>query len=135
MDRILDFLVENQLVPHIEVSNKPKKLMRVLRDDMLAPKKGDSPFKSPEMIQYFFSALMRHLIRRYGAEVLDKWVFEFWMEEDDERTCEQWRCYDPEMIGKYLDNFSTLAQNSALVRNKFKGWGRGLFAALRQGVV
>lgn len=131
MDRILDFLVENQLVPHIEVSNKPKKLMRVLRDDMLAPKKGDSPFKSPEMIQYFFSALMRHLIRRYGAEVLDKWVFEFWMEEDDERTCEQWRCYDPEMIGKYLDNFSTLAKTVRWFGTNLKVGGGGF--SLRYG--
>lgn len=131
MDRVLDFLVENQLVPHIEVGNKPKKLMRMMRDDMLAPKKGDSPFKSPEMIQYFFSALMRHLIRRYGAEVLDKWVFEYWMEENEDKACDEWHYYNAEMIGKYLDSFSVLAQTVRWFGTNLKVGGGGF--SLRYG--
>ena len=131
LDRVLDFLVENHLVPHIEVSNKPKKLMRAMSDDMLSPKKGDSPFKSAEMIRYFFSALMRHLIRRYGAELLDKWVFEYWMEEDEDRTYEYWHYYTQEMIEHYLKNFTVLAETIRRFGTNLKIGGGGF--SLRYG--
>ena len=131
LDRVLDFLVDNHLVPHMEVGNKPKKLMRAMRDDMLVPKKGDSPFKSPEMIRYFFSALMRHLIRRYGAEVLDKWVFEYWMEEDEDRACDQWHSYNEEMVREYLEHFSVLAQTVRWFGTNLKVGGGGF--SLRYG--
>lgn len=131
LDRVLDFLVENQLMPHMEISNKPKKLMRAMRDDMVKPKKGDSPFKSPDMIRYFFSALMRHLIRRYGAEMLDKWVFEYWMEEDDEIIYDGWNCYNTKMISQYLDNFTVLARTIRRFGTRLKLGGGGF--SLRYG--
>lgn len=124
LDRVLDFLVENHIVPHIEVANKPKKLMRETKDNILSPRKGDSPFKSREMIRYFFSALMRHLIRRYGALELDKWIFEYWLEEE-EVTGVEWREYDPERLNAYLDNFNVLAESIRWFGTNLKLGGGG----------
>ena len=125
LDRVLDFLVENHLVPHIEVSNKPKKLMRELGDNMMPPQKGDSPFKSDDMIRYFFSAWMRHLMRRYGATELDKWCIEFWMEEEEAKTPGEWLEYTPEMIDTYLDQFEILGQTIRRFGTKIKLGGGG----------
>lgn len=124
LDRVLDFLVENHIVPHIEVANKPKKLMRETRDNILSPRKGDSPFKSREMIRYFFSALMRHLIRRYGALELDKWIFEYWLEEDEVNSVE-WHEYKQEALDTYLDNFNVLAETIRWFGTNLKLGGGG----------
>lgn len=130
LDRVLDFLVENHLVPHMEVANKPKKLMRETRDNLLSPRKGDSPFKSSDMIRYFFSALMRHLIRRYGANELDKWVFEYWLEEEEVDDIE-WRKYEKSTLDVYLENFNVLAETIRRFGTSLKVGGAGL--SLRYG--
>lgn len=130
LDRVLDFLVENHLVPHMEVANKPKKLMRETRDNLLSPRKGDSPFKSSDMIRYFFSALMRHLIRRYGASELDKWVFEYWLEEEEVNDIE-WNRYETSALDAYLENFNVLAETIRRFGTSLKVGGAGL--SLRYG--
>ena len=125
LDRVLDFLVENQLIPHIEVGNKPKILVREMGDVMMEPRKGDSPFKSKAVMRYFFSALMRHLMRRYGAAELDKWCMEFWMEEEASPVSLGWQEYSEEMIDRYLGQFEVLGETIRRFGTKMKLGGGG----------
>ena len=125
LDRVLDFLTQNHIVPHIEVGDKPKKLIRTMKEAMLPVRRGDAPFKNHAQIRYFFSALMRHLIRRYGAENLDKWVFEYWFCEDDRHTAHGWEDYDDDELQKYLDNFSVLAATVRWFGTNLKVGGGG----------
>ncbi len=135
LDRVFDFLVLHHMVPHIEVGNKPKKLMRSMTDDMMPARKGDSPFKNPETIACFFTALMRHLLRRYGAEKIDKWVLEYWMTEDDFIAMGDWNNYSKEMIDGYLKNFAVLADTVRGFGTEYKTGRRRFFTAVWQRTV
>ena len=125
LDRVLDFLTQNHMMPHIEVGTKMKKTFRYAGPIMPLERPEVSPFYDPGQIHYFFSALMRHLLRRYGAERLDKWVFEYWMPEDAMSTPDGWEDYTDECIRQYMENFSVLAKTVRHFGTKLKVGGGG----------
>ena len=80
LDSILDFLVENQLKPHIELSPKPKRILRDAQTDLLEV--DADAFRPPrEDWIYFLDQLMQHLVRRYGRAETDTWQMELWWDE------------------------------------------------------
>lgn len=80
LDSILDFLLEHNLKPHMELGSKPRRLYRnvqtAIEQDPL-----DQPLPEPEVWEPFLHALMRHLQRRYHAGELDGWRMEVWFNE------------------------------------------------------
>lgn len=79
LDSILDFLVENNLKPHIELGMKPKRLYRTLQRAIVEEKIAD--ISDNQQFEKFVRALMKHLLRRYRRSELNTWRIEFWFNE------------------------------------------------------
>ncbi|MDU5335703.1 GH39 family glycosyl hydrolase [Enterococcus sp.] len=81
LDTAIDFLVKNQLKPYIELGFKPIRLLKNTQDALVEIPRNED-FDSPEEMQHFFRELLRHFIKRYGSEEVQKWYFEYWKKED-----------------------------------------------------
>lgn len=81
LDNILDFLLEHQLRPYIELGCKPYRILRTtktaVRDDY-APN-GD--FRDLQEEREFYRQLAVHLEQRYGDKEVANWFFELRMKE------------------------------------------------------
>lgn len=101
LDMCLDFLTENHLIPYIELGFKPFLLIKnyaffdIEKERMI-------PFKRAKEFGEFIHRLMMHLLNRYGAQELSKWIFELWC---DPRWFTEG---DPSV---YIDYFETVYQN------------------------
>src|SRR3978361_2110179 len=79
VDQIYDGLLKNGVRPVVEISFMPKKL--AFNPDALHPfwyKQNVSPPKSLEKWNGLITALVRHLVERYGIEEVAHWYFEVW---------------------------------------------------------
>ncbi len=79
LDTVIDFLRKNQLRPYIELGPKPNILLRNTHEYLVAEKRERIADK-PELYGDFVEQLARHYVRKYGAEEVEKWYFELWME-------------------------------------------------------
>lgn len=131
LDRVLDFLVENNLWPYIEVGMKPKKVIQN-RKKMLINKKGELSYWSSEAtLKQFASALITHLINRYGSEEVEKWYFELWKPENEEDSLKDVVQDETEAIESYLCKFDLVAGTFREYLSTIKIGGAGL--TLRYG--
>lgn len=80
LDLALDFLVENQMVPYIEIGNKPSLIMAT--PEQVVKKYDQQEIFTLEQFKKVVRKLCLHLVNRYGVEEIEKWYFEFW---DDPR--------------------------------------------------
>src|SRR5271170_7638391 len=81
VDQIYDGLLANGVKPFVEISFMPKKL--ALRPQDLHAfwyKQVVSPPKDYAKWDALISAFARHLVERYGIEVVSAWYFEVWNE-------------------------------------------------------
>jgi len=83
LDRILDFLIANQIKPLIEIANKNKILSHSSTTKRHTAPSETNLYFSKELMAYFFGELAAHLVERYGREEVSSWLFEFWMEENE----------------------------------------------------
>ena len=80
LDSILDFLLENGLKPHIELSPKPKRINKDAKISLM-------PLEEKTFLPYhaqwksFIEHLMQHIVRRYGKAETNTWRMELWMDE------------------------------------------------------
>jgi len=109
LDKILDFLVKNHIVPHIEIANKPKIISRKSTEFKTVLPNNTNLFSSRELVQYFFREFMKHLIERYGTEELEKWRFEYWMEENENIFLKN-EDFDEKVIENYINTFNDVAK-------------------------
>jgi beta-xylosidase/AraC-like DNA-binding protein len=82
MDMVLDFLLENDIKPYVELGSKetvflytPEKLLKASEDSVQYTK---------ETFERILSEFTMHLVNRYGVEEIEKWYFEIWSKEKDE---------------------------------------------------
>lgn len=107
LDRILDFLVKNDLIPYIELRTKPKILIQN-RFECLQ-------FQDPEanIDENFRKSMMKrliiHLINRYTASEVEKWYFEVWKTEMEKYQNEIEIDDLDGSVPLYLDVFDTVA--------------------------
>lgn len=80
LNRVLDFLVSNNICPYIELNIKPKQLLSNIQKILIYGTK-EIEFNSLDSVHSFFEAFIIHLVERYGAKEIEKWYFEFWKEE------------------------------------------------------
>jgi len=81
VDEIYDGLLERGVRPFVEISFMPRKL--AFNPDALHPfwyKPNVSPPKSYERWEALITEFARHLVARYGIEVVSQWYFEVWNE-------------------------------------------------------
>lgn len=92
LDSILDFLLQNDIKPHIELGAKPKRIQKnvqtMLRDS--DTKRMDT---EKELWKKFMTAFMKHLILRYGQEKTGSWRMELWWDERIPRNEENKKRY------------------------------------------
>ncbi len=80
LDKVLDFLVVNNIYPYIELNIKPKQILQNIHKILINASK-EIQFNSLDALNNFFEAFIIHLLERYGAKEVEKWYFEFWKEE------------------------------------------------------
>ena len=96
IDSVLDFVLEQGMLPHIELGLKP----RIIHDAI-----GKTRNKTQNLMDSFsvkdwerlMRAFMRHLGNRYGQDALNRWRMELWFDEG-------WR-YDDANGKRYLEFF------------------------------
>lgn len=84
LDAVIDFLLKNGLKPYIELGMKPKKLLKNRQAPLIHGSDADGIFAEDSSIIKFMSALINHLLQRYGAHEVESWYFELWKKELEE---------------------------------------------------
>lgn len=104
VDCIIDFLLKEDLIPHIELMRKPKRIQKNAEISIIY-REDDDMMKQSEKWNQCLESLMKHWVLRYGAAEIDKWRIEM--------------SYD---IGQhnYLDYFSVLNETYSIIR-KYSG--------------
>ena len=80
LDSILDFLLQHDVVPFIELENKPKRVTKTATSSVIY-----ELFESIASMENWCAvveAFIRHAAARYGREEVGKWRFELWFDAD-----------------------------------------------------
>lgn len=95
LDRVMDFLVKNNIKPYIEMGFKPTQIMSTPKDTV-----ETTPVKVKYPENRFDEDMMRigiHLVNRYGVEQLENWYFEVWNDPDlhmDQKNARYYEIFD-----------------------------------------
>ena len=91
IDAVLDFLLEQDMIPLMELGPKPRRIHHEV---------GVGGVEEQSVIKYtnaqwqkLIDALMRHLSARYGPSTMDEWLMELWFEEDLRTDRQAWDAY------------------------------------------
>lgn len=104
VDCIIDFLLKEELIPHIELTRKPKRIQKNAEISIIY-REDDDMMQQSEKWNQCMEALMKHWVVRYGAAEIGKWRMEM--------------SYDIEQHN-YLDYFSVLNETYNIIR-KYSG--------------
>lgn len=115
VDRALDFLVENQLKPYIELSFKPMNLSYTI-NATLNEIDNEIIFRDRDSYEKVMNDFAAHLINRYGMNEIESWYFEFW--KDD-------RLNMIEEDGRYFECFEIGYRALKNISDKMKVGGAG----------
>lgn len=78
LDQVLDFLIENDLRPYLELGNKPTLFMYTPERSIKDQSKEKLGSYKYDVFCKMIKTFCIHLMNRYGVEELEKWYFEFW---------------------------------------------------------
>lgn len=81
LDAIIDFLLEHELKPYIELGMKPKRLYRDVQNAIIEERHNIYHIEVPAY-RKVISAMMRHFHNRYRRSELNTWRMELWFHED-----------------------------------------------------
>ncbi len=96
LDNILDFLMEHDLKPHIEIGMKPRRIHENIEHALIF-EQGDDIYPGDEKWKGFLSRWISHLVHRYGRAEVSDWRLELWFRER-----EKWSAKD---VDDYLELF------------------------------
>lgn len=89
LDSIFDFLLENDILPFIELSYKIKRVHRNAKDAIVFE---NEDFKFSLNSKEWFDMIrkfMKHVLNRYGKKVVSQWYFEFSFNYASEQECDE----------------------------------------------
>ncbi len=96
LDRIIDFLLEEDLIPFFEMGLKP---YQVLSSEEVSIHTEEEKIEYDNLDEFkgIIQSMLHHMVNRYGLEVVEKWRFEFWA--DPRLTIENsggyyYKCFD-----------------------------------------
>jgi beta-xylosidase/AraC-like DNA-binding protein len=101
LDRVMEFLLKNGMHPYLELGPKPNILL-ANSENYLVSQKRSRLADTLEQFGEFAEALVRHYVERYGAEEIEKWYFELWMETDSFNTEEYLQVFG--LLNTYMRN-------------------------------
>lgn len=77
LDLVLDFLIENQMKPYLELGHKPTLFMYTPERSVKEVETTPGIYKI-DVFQDIITALCLHLVNRYGVDEIETWYFEYW---------------------------------------------------------
>lgn len=80
LDKVLDFLVEQQICPFIDLGNKPRRIQKSAMESVLF-EEGDI-IEGLDEWENLLKQWVFHLKERYGQEEVGRWYFELWRNEN-----------------------------------------------------
>ncbi|MBR2257861.1 MAG: helix-turn-helix domain-containing protein [Blautia sp.] len=101
IDQILDFLVEHNITPFLDLGMEPKVVLGSLQRRVYQDGNTHSGYEGFDLCQWesLLEEFIKHILRRYGREEVQKWKYELW---DGSQGNEQ----TEEMLVYYLNLFS-----------------------------
>lgn len=79
LDTVLDFLLEQGVVPYIELPERQRKMIvSIGTDKVLEEIRREPVFLCMEEWECILEALMKHLVERYTEKEVGQWIFEVW---------------------------------------------------------
>lgn len=115
LDRILDFLSENNIRPYLEMNNKPNQLFST-NEDILMSGNNRFIFETKEEYESFMKQFVFHIVQRYSTTQVKNWYFEFWQDPNMKIT---------DSTGVYYDYFEVAYNNLKSVSSQIKVGGAG----------
>ncbi|WP_099469759.1 GH39 family glycosyl hydrolase [Konateibacter massiliensis] len=91
LDSVLDFIVENGMIPVLDLGTKPKRAALGVGKDLIIGNAQESrSFQDIGEWKEMLAEFIRHIVRRYEEEEISGWLLEFWYDEQylifDEET-------------------------------------------------
>ena len=80
IDSIIDFLLQHNLKPAMELGIKPKRIQSSANQAIVREEKDDIRYDC-EMWDKLMNALFEHLNDRYGTDAVSQWIVELWYDE------------------------------------------------------
>ena len=132
LDTVIDFLLKHDIKPYMELGMKPKKLLKNRQTPLIPGNDDRGIFSDDETIRSFMSALIRHLLNRYGASEVETWYFELWKRELEDNFFHK-EVPDSELLLR--EHFHIFDVTAAVLREALPGirLGTGGFS-LRHGI-
>lgn len=121
---VLDFLVENHLVPYLELGNKPR-LFMYTPERVVMEKQSSGELYSYPVLCDIFKKLCLNLINRYGIGEMENWYFEYW--NSPELHMEQ-------KDGEYYRNFEMIYHTLKSISPKIRVGGAGFILGYEQAL-
>ncbi|MCI9151130.1 MAG: helix-turn-helix domain-containing protein [Lachnospiraceae bacterium] len=84
IDSVLDFIVMNKMHPVIDLGDKPKRVLRNAGNPLFVDVHPPI-FQSMEESRWIFEAFSDHIAARYGSTETEKWRFDLWKDNREER--------------------------------------------------
>jgi len=76
-NRIIDLLYANQLLPFVELGNKPDKI-NLSAEHYISLSENNRLYRNPTEWQQLVKGFIKNCINRYGTSEVSKWIFDYW---------------------------------------------------------
>jgi len=76
LDTVLDFFVQNDFALFLDLGQRKRVIKATSKNELQLETECNRPVSSRQW-ENLLNHFMRHLVRRYGETVLEKWIFEF----------------------------------------------------------
>ena len=116
LDRVIEFLLENDLKPFIELSFKPIRMTDMENREALDAE-SRIIFDSLEGYRVVMEEFASYLVNRFGIDEIEKWYFEFWKDP---------RLNIEDANGWYYEDFEVGFQALKKISPKIKVGGAGM---------
>lgn len=117
IDSVLDFILEQDMKPFIDLGVKPKV---VVHEVGMSEVERDSNMNlyTIESWEHLVRSFMRHMVKRYGQNAMNNWMIELWFDEE-------WR-NDPGKREEYLEMFKVTYDAVKMVNKNIQVGGYGI---------
>ena len=76
LDTVLDFFVQNDIALFLDLGQRKRVIKATSKNELKLEKESNQP-RNGRQWENLLNHFMKHLVRRYGDAVLEKWIFEF----------------------------------------------------------
>lgn len=127
LDKVLDFLVEQQICPFIDLGNKPRRIQKSAMESVLF-EEGDI-IEGLDEWEKLLKQWAFHLKERYGREA-GRWYFELWRNENSSGRMDEflkgfdvaYQCIKAEIPDAQVGGYGIIVSDYDILLNDLKDW-------------